>query len=443
MLRRRRKRSAATDTVDMARWSALRHAALTWKPSAVRALLAELRAAAEGGSPYDRAAALDELLKAPPELWLHLDRFARAGGGGIAGSVAVPEPGGGNGLLWLLVASLDRDGHVRQLAVEGLAAIGGPLAAGALALRTADWVGEVREPAVAALHRRTAPDEAAAAVRLLVRLRDRRRADGMAEAYAAALSAPARRRAVRALAADADPLTRRFGVELALRLGEYVRGDLLRTALRDPDQVCRRLCAQRLLEVDPEQAGRLLRSRSAVVRELAVAALPDDVPAARLVGPLADRARIVRVQARWRLYSRGEPPVEVYRKQLRKPLRGVPERLVAGLVTGIGECGDTTDIPLLLKLTEPLPPGEAPWGAVVRRSAAHAVGRLAKPGDLVGLLGPLTLDPDPGVAREAFEALMRVADSVPPETLWVGATRTEPVVRRAAERLRRASARTG
>jgi hypothetical protein len=241
---------------------------------------------------------------------------------------------------------------------------------------------------------------------------------------------------VRALAADDDPPTRRFGVELALELGEYVRGDLLRTALRDPDQACRRLCAQRLLELDPEQAGRLLGSRSAVVRELAVAALPDDVPAARLVGPLADRARIVRAQARWRLYSRGEPPVDVYRKQLLKCGPATPARLAAGLATGLGECGEACDVALLRRLAGPRPPA---WAPLVRRAAAGAIGRLAKPADRVTLLAPLALDPDPGVAREVFEALLSVAGSVPPEIIRFGRTRTEPAVRRAADRLLRAA----
>jgi HEAT repeat protein len=405
---------------------------MTGERRTVTALLTELRAAALGDSPYDRGAAIDELLKAPPELWLYLDRFAR--GSGAVSTVTHPATlRGGADLLRLLVASLDPDGYIRQAAVEGLAATGGPLTVNALVLRTTDWVPQVREAAMTALNRRTAPDEAASAVRLLVRLRGRRRADGVAEAYGEVLAAPERRRSVRALAADEDPLTRRFGVELALRLGEYVPWDLLRTALRDPDQVCRRLCAQRLLESDPEQAARLLRSRSAAVRELAVEALPDDVPAARLVGPLADRARVVRAQARWRLYSRGEPPVDVYRKQLHKPLRGVPERMVAGLATGLGECGDASDVPLLSKLLE------SKYGPVVRRAVARALGRLAKPEHLLVLLGPLTLDHDPGVAREAFEALARVANQVPTETLWVGRTRPEPAVRRAAERLLKAA----
>jgi hypothetical protein len=421
--------------MDVARWSELRRAALTGEPRTVGALLVGLRSAARGDSTYDRGAAIEELLKGPPELWLYLDRFAR--GGGAAGVVTHPAAlRGGSDLLRLLVASLDGDGYVRQAAVEGLAATGGPLAVSALVLRSSDWVAQVREPAVAALNRRTLPDEAASAVRLLVRMGGRRRAAGVLEAYGELLSAPERRRSVRALAADEDSLTRRFGVELALRLGEYVPGDLLRTALRDPDQVCRRLCAQRLLETDPQQAARLLRSRSAAVRELAVGALPDDVPALRLVGPLADRAQVVRAQARWRFYSRGEPPVDVYRKQLSKPLRGVPEREVAGLVTGLGECGDASDVPLLSRLLEPR------YGPVVRRAVARALGRLATPEELVALLGPLALDHDAGVAREAFEALARVAGQVPAETMWVGRTRPEPAVRRAAERLLKAAAGT-
>ncbi|WP_407645971.1 hypothetical protein [Actinacidiphila oryziradicis] len=432
LLRRRRRRPV--EVVDAARWRGLCGDALLGGAPGVERLLAELRAAAQRNAAYDREAALDALLDAPPELWLQLDRFARRT------EQQRLELHGGD-LLGLLLASLDRDGRLRQAAVERLAGTGGPLAVSALALRTADWVTPVRERAVAALTRRTAPDEAAAAVRLLIRLRDRHRSGGLIEAYGRVLAEPERRRAVRALAADEDPPTRRFGVGLALELGEYVRGDLLRTALRDPDQACRRLCAQRLLELDPEQAGRLLGSRSAVVRELAVAALPDDVPAARLVGPLADRARIVRAQARWRLYSRGEPPVDVYRKQLAKCGPSTPARLAAGLATGLGECGEASDVALLRRLTAPVPP--VAWPPLVRRSAVHAIGRLVRPADRVTVLAPLALDPDPGVAREVFEALLPVAGSVPLETIWLGRAHSESSVRRAADRLLRAAKSAG
>jgi hypothetical protein len=398
----------------------------------VEDLLAELRTAVVGeDAAYDRAAALKALAAAPPRLWLLLDRAARV----TEGTPLVP---GESEPLRLLLAAMDRDGRTRQAAVEELALHGGPLVAAALALRTADWVDPVRDRAVAALLRRTAPDEAAAAVRLLLRLRRRSRAAETPEAYRGVLAAPEARRAVRALAADADPLTRRFGVELALELGEFVRGDLVRTALRDPDQVCRRLCAERLLEMDPDQAGRLLWARSAAVRELAVAALPDDVPAARLTAPLADPARIVRAQARWRLYSRGEPPALAYRRQLLRCGPQSPPRLVAGLATGLGECGDAADVPLLLRLAREV---RTPWPPVVRRAAVRAAGRLAQQEGLLRHLGPLAMDPDPGVAREAFEALAKVAGEVPVETVWVGRTRPEPGVRKAAERLRRKAQR--
>ncbi|MET9223155.1 HEAT repeat domain-containing protein [Streptomyces sp. NPDC003300] len=421
--------------VDTGRWQRWCEAALGGRREDAVTLLAGLRAVVEDGPPYDRAAALAALGDAPADLLLLLDRHARPWHGGgahrwAAGGHAGVDP------LRLLLASLDEDGRVRAGAVESLAGCGGPLAVAALALRTVDWVPEVSERATAALVARNAPDEVAAAVRVLLRLGGRRRAGGLLASYRAVLSEPPHRRAVRALAADSDPLARRFGVELALDLGSYVRGDLLRTALHDRDQICRRLCAQRLLELDPDQAGRLMWARGAGVRELAVAALPGDVPATRLVAPLADRARMVRAQARWQLYRRGEPPADVYRRQLRKVGRTTAPRLVAGLAAGLGECGDASDAALLTRLLGPRERDHAEnWPPMVRRAAARAIGRLAKPAELVGLLGPLATDPDPGVAREVFEALARVPADVPVETLWVGRTRTEPAVRRAAERI--------
>ncbi|WP_245796187.1 HEAT repeat domain-containing protein [Actinacidiphila alni] len=425
---------------DTGRWQRWCEAALSGRREDAVTLLSGLRAALDDGPPYDRAAALDALTSAPAELLLLLDRHARPRSGGGAHRAAPPArgavPAPAADPLRLLLGSLDEDGRVRGAAVEGLTGVGGPLAVAALALRTVDWVPEVRERATAALVARNAPDEVAAAVRVLLRLDGRSRAGGLVAAYRTVLSDPPHRRAVRALAADTDPLARRFGVQLALDLGSYVRGDLLRTALHDRDQVCRRLCAQRLLELDPDQAGRLMWARGAGVRELAVAALPGDVPATRLVPPLADRARMVRAQARWQLYRRGEPPADVYRKQLRKVGRSTPPRLAAGLAAGLGECGDAADAPLLMRLLGPRERDRAePWPPMVRRAAVRAVGRLAKPADLVGLLGPLAADQDPGVAREVFEALGRVPDDVPVETLWIGRTRTEPAVRRAAERI--------
>jgi HEAT repeat protein len=368
----------------------------------VTELLTDLRTALAEGPPYDRAAALEALNRAPARLLLLLDRHARRG-------PCDSGPVGPAGLLRLFLASLDADGRVREDAVAGLAGCGGPLAAAALALRSTDWVPEVRSRATAALAPRNAPDEVASAVRVLLLLKDRSRAGGPLAAYRAVLCEPPHRRAVRALAVDADPGARRFGVELALDLGEYVRGDLLRTALHDRDQVCRRLCAQRLLETDPEQAGPLLGARSAGVRELAVAALPADVAAKRLVPLLADRARMVRAQARWKLYQRGEPPADVYRKELRRAVEGRPggqPRLLTGLAAGLGECGDTSDTALLGRLL-------ATPHAAVRRAAVRALARLARPAELAVLLGPLAGDPDPGVAREVAESLARVAGADP------------------------------
>lgn len=432
LLRRRRGRCPQDGGAEVSgRWAEWCGAAGRGRPADVDALLGHLLALPAEGAPHERAAALAALTAAPPRLLLLLDRAARANG-------AAQEAAGAD-VLGLLLRSFAPDGHVRQAAVEGLAGCGGPAAVAGLALRSADWVDAVRVRATAALVVRSAPEEVAAAVRVLLRLAGRRRTGGLLVDYRGLLCRPPHRRAVRVLVADADRAARRFGVALALELGEYARGDLLRTALRDRDQVCRTLCAQRLLELDPDQAGRLLQAGDAAVRELAVAALPADVPATRLVAPLADRARMVRATARWQLYGRGEPPSGVYRRQLGRAGRTTPVRLLAGLAAGIGECGDAADVPALMRLLD----RRHPSAPMVRRAAVRAVGRLAPREELVGLLAPLAMDPDPGAARAVFEALAaRAPDEVPVEIRWIGSVRPEAAVRRAAARIDAAQAPT-
>ncbi|MDI5970389.1 hypothetical protein POF50_013725 [Streptomyces sp. SL13] len=438
--------------MDSGRWRPLCRAAETGRRVAADVLLDELRGVLERGTAEDRKIALDELLLAGPRLWLSLDRYARAGtarraaGGRAEPARALPPDADP---LRLVLASFDADGRLRQAAVERLARRSGRFAVAALALRTDDWVPAVRDPARAALLAHVAPDEAASAVRLLSRLGARSRSGGVLEEYRAVLREPERRRTVRRLAAEPDPHARRFGMGLALELGEYVRGDLARAALHDRDQECRRLCARQLLDLDPDQAGRLMWARSAAVRELAVAALPDDVPAVRLVAPLADRSRLVRAQARWKLYKRGEPPVDVYRRQLRRCGRSTHPRLVAGLAAGLGECGDVSDLPALAVLAR-----DDSWPAVARRAAVRAIGLLAAGtaprsgpergaavtgtdgGAAAGALAELAGDPVPSVAREALDALA-VTWTATPAVLACAVRRPEPAVWRAALRASR------
>ncbi|GGO85703.1 hypothetical protein [Wenjunlia tyrosinilytica] len=428
-----RKKAAPPGLAPGRAWRQLCDAALSGRGADGEALVEALRAA-EG---QEASAGLRALCEAPPGVWVVLDRAVRRTWDSRLPQILDP--------LRLVLESMESDGRRRESAVRALSAERGPHTAYALALRTVDWVPPVREQAVAALLGRLEPDEAVAAVRLLLRLSRRVRAGGALETFRDALTDPAQRRTVRRLAADADPRTRRFGVELALELGEYVRGDLVRTALRDADQVCRHLCAERLLEIDPDQAGRLMWARSAAVRELAVAALPDDVPAARLTAPLADRSRMVRAQARWKLYKRGEPPVDVYRKQLRRCGGATAPNLVAGLAAGLGECGDATDVPLLARLAavEPHPweSGESgpAWPSAVRRAAVRALGKVAPQEQLPQLLVPLLGDVTPSVAREVLDALVPVASAVPVDVAREALARPEVPVHRAALRLLRAS----
>ncbi len=164
------------------RWTGWCDRALgTRRPEDVRALLARLRAAQADGAPQDRAAALDALTRAPAPLLLLLDRHARPN----------PPPPGRTppSARWTCCGcccdSLDARGRTREEAVAGLAACGGPLPAAALAVRAADWVPEVRVRAGAALLTRTAPDEVAAAVRVLLGLGAPQQGAGAARARTA------------------------------------------------------------------------------------------------------------------------------------------------------------------------------------------------------------------------------------------------------------------
>jgi hypothetical protein len=110
---------------------------------------------------------------------------------------------------------------------------------------------------------------------------------------------------------------------------------------------------------------------------------------------------------------------------------------VAGLTTGLGECGDACDVPMLEVLAR-----DERWAPVVRRAAVRALGRLGKPEQLVGPLGPISADPAPSLACEALDALAAAgaAGAVALQPVRTALARPEPPVWKAALRAARAAA---
>ena len=294
-----------------------------------------------------------------------------------------------------------RDGRVREAAVARLARTPGPVAAAALAVRTADWVPQVSSAALSAALGRTGAEDAAVVVPIMLALRERRRGRQAEDRYLARLAeGPAGTLAALSLAGE------RSGQLWAL---DVLAGRGLLTAgeLRDRGRwgtgtrfsvalwCARRLAAPSEQLLPPRAGPRLLGSARAAVHAFAAGHLADDLlPREVLRGLLADRSRAVRSVARWRWTRRGEDPGPVYRELLAAP---VP-RQVAVALEGLDDSGDSC----LLAAAVPFLVHPSPR---VRCAAVHAVGRHSESGDISARLAPVLRDDSAKVVTAALRYL--------------------------------------
>lgn len=296
----------------------------------------------------------------------------------------------------LVAASMCRDGRVREAAVIVLARVPGPVAAAALAVRSADWVPEIGSAALTAMSARSGPEEAAAIVPVLLALRQRRRGRQAAAGYLARLAnGPAA--TLEALAGARDRACRLWALEALAQRGLLTVDVLTARAMRDPDPVVALWCARRLAAPSGQlQAGagaRLLGSARAGVRAFATGHLADDqLPRQVLQGLLLDRSGAVRSMARWRWKQQWAGPGRVYRAAL---ARGGAAREVTAALRGLDEDHDgSLPAAAVLFLNHPSP--------AVRCAAAQAVGRHGSVGDILEHLVPLLLDRSAKVAATAL-----------------------------------------
>jgi hypothetical protein len=281
--------------------------------------------------------------------------------------------------------SMCRDGRVREAAVAMLARTPGPVAAAALAVRTADWVPQVSSAAVAAALGRTGAEDAAVVVPIMLALRERQRGRQAADRYLTGLAeGPAGMLA--ALGRAGERSGQLWALDALAGRGLLTPGELEARAMRDRDPVVALWCARQLAAPSgqlPAGAGpRLLGSARAAVRAFAAGHIADDLlPRQVLRALLADRSGAVRSVARWRWTQRGEDPGPVYRELLAAPL----PRQVAAALEGLDDSSDSC-----------LPAAAVPYLAHpsprVRCAAVHAVGRHSEPGDIPARLTPVLRD---------------------------------------------------
>ncbi|XVQ84253.1 HEAT repeat domain-containing protein [Microbispora siamensis] len=105
---------------------------------------------------------------------------------------------------------------------------------------------------------------------------------------------------------------------------------------------------------------------------------------------LGDGSPVVRLTAQWAVRRAGGDPAEFYRRLLdERPGHGLRH-----LIAGLGECGISSDAPIVL----PYLADESPR---VRAEAVRAACRLGARADLAAML----VDPAPVVVRHVAEAL--------------------------------------
>lgn len=238
--------------------------------------------------------------------------------------------------------SMHRNGYIREIAVNALAATGDKRAIPWLTLRSGDWVDQVRGVALDGLGQFLSPSNAAGLVEVLPLLDGGRFGRGRAASDLPAevervLEQPESAAALRSGVRSTDKLTRRAAVRLLLRQGSSV--DLLSEVMPTNDVVAVALVASSIPTDGPAnvEAGRLLHSsRVARFRSQGLWRITQDptAPESKVLAhqALFDKAPSVRdVAQRW--VTKHQPETDVndyYRDRLaRDPLsalRGLGDR---------------------------------------------------------------------------------------------------------------------
>ncbi|MEU7608141.1 hypothetical protein [Micromonospora sp. NPDC049204] len=334
-----------------------------------------------------------------------------------------------SGPVAMVLASMHRDGRIREPAVAAMVSRPCPEVMPFLVLRTADWVRPVRDRARAGLAVLLADDPGVflpAVLPMALRLDARLRA-GFAVTQAQAAVLAVTEQVWRGVLGEGGRRERRFVFELVLTQGRLRVPDLVTFAESDPDvrlraraaeAACREAVWTRRLDV----LQRLARSVRAEVRVVALTGLIRAGKDADVVGHLDDDAPLVRAVARDAARRLGVDVRARYRTGVEVGEPG------SGAIAGLAETGSAADAPLLQRLL----------GHERARVRAQAVRGLRLLDAVVpGELAALVRDPSPAVVREVTAALRPVAGALPPDLPWELLRDGRAELRRAGYRLLR------
>ncbi len=334
-----------------------------------------LLAIARDGDEAVRLAAVDALGAAEPRWWIALDealrqrwwwvpRWARITAAALADADDLD-------LLRLALAGCHPDGHLREAAVAHLAGQDHPAAVALVAVRTCDWVRQVRDGArTVATSWFSPPADGSVLVTatpMALALRNRREGRWLAEQVERALY-EAELAALEPLLSARDRKTRRAAYHAGIATGRLSLDRLTMAAAKEPDVPIRVMCARAAIatSTDPTRVRQLLTSRTALVRAEALYVMAATAPEVTLAA-LTDRHRLVRAVAQDAVRRGGGDPAHRYRDLI------VQAPPVPAVIAGLGETGGGTDDAGLIRpwLSHPRARGRVEairalrrWGAI-------------------------------------------------------------------------------
>jgi hypothetical protein len=296
------------------------------------------------------------------------------------------------------IASMHRDGHVRERAALKLASSMNALSDRMVALRVDDYVEPVRALATAMLMTRTSLDEAASTMPVLHRFQQRDRGSRAAQTYLERLlERHGARQTWEMLRTSTDRDLRRFAYHHSIDTLLVDVDDAVSLLPRERDQVVRRALAHVIADHGQPQSIRdvLLRRRSAEGRVLGLVRLQcPDLTSDDVLPLLADTSVLVRFWARKRWLELGGDAAQA-RKDLIE-VASTPSRRARAYV-GLSETGANIDRSEILDLVCESEPA-------LQKVGLRLLAPVAAPEDLPEVLG-LVRSENSRVARLAIDVL--------------------------------------
>jgi hypothetical protein len=426
-------RDARTPVVDEAQLQTALENARAEAANSLHELAAVLIDADRTDDPDLAEFAVGLLAAADARLWKNLDLVARRTWWDVHDWAAQARDrisSGEPSTLALVVASFHPIGFVREAAVARLGEIDDPITLPVLALRTADWVTQVRDRARAAIARPVASsvDALLGIGPVAVTLAERTHGNWLYSQLGDAIARLDDEDLGRILATS-DWRLRRAAYTIALRDSRLGRSDLVQAAERDTDRIIKMQCADAAVRA-AVAAGRvdeirpLATSGTAIVRAVAITALARAGETDRASAAIADTNPIVRDVAQAALRRIGVDPAEQYRALAAARTPADPSS-----VAGLGEAGDASDIEVILPSLKDV----SPRGRVEAVRALRRLGWMNVP-----LLSEMLDDSSAAVTRQVAATLVPRATDVDAKRLAeLLDPRQRPHVRSAAYRLLR------